>query len=283
MSDRIEPKHMIGEHAFSIQLMKKSGISAMKRPHSHPYYELYYLLDGERVYFMNGSVYTARKGDMMVVNPDDFHSTASSDVPEFERVLVSFSHQFFTEGNPRTGVELPFRESLLLRFTLKEQPFIEHLLRQMLKECREQPLHYVAYVRSLLAELLIHLDRHLHSDQTKKVMIEDRNPMHAKVSEIANYINEHYAQPLTLEQLARQFYISPSYLSRIFSKLTGFHFKEYLQVVRIREAQKRLAETRDKVQSIAEQTGFEHINHFNKTFKKLTGTSPLRYRKQHCK
>ncbi|UUZ86728.1 helix-turn-helix domain-containing protein [Paenibacillus sp. P26] len=40
-----------------------------------------------------------------------------------------------------------------------------------------------------------------------------------------------------------------------------------------------LRETRDKIQNVAEQVGFEHIAHFNKTFKKMTGTSPLRYRK----
>jgi AraC-like DNA-binding protein len=50
-------------------------------------------------------------------------------------------------------------------------------------------------------------------------------------------------------------------------------------VVRVREAEKRLKQTKDKVQAIAEQVGFEHIAHFNRIFKKQTGLSPLRYRK----
>ncbi|UUZ96403.1 AraC family transcriptional regulator [Paenibacillus sp. P25] len=65
--------------------------------------------------------------------------------------------------------------------------------------------------------------------------------MHQKVTEIASFLNLHYNESLTLEQVAGQFYISPSYLSRIFSKITGYHFREYIQVVRIKEAQ-RLAQ-----------------------------------------
>ena len=67
---------------------------------------------------------------------------------------------------------------------------------------------------------------------------EYEHPMHQKISEIAQYIKSNYHERLTLEKVAKRFYISPSYLSRVFTKLTGFHFREYLQVVRIREARK---------------------------------------------
>jgi YesN/AraC family two-component response regulator len=92
--------------------------------------------------------------------------------------------------------------------------------------------------------------------------------MHHKISEIASYIHSHYQEPLTLNAVAKRFYISPSYLSRVFVKLTGFHFREYVQVVRIREAEKLLRETKLKVQTISERVGFDHIAHFNRIFKK---------------
>ena len=58
MNDR----YHIGDHDFSIQYMSRNGSSGMPRPHEHPYFELYYLLNGERVYFMDDNVFTVKRG-----------------------------------------------------------------------------------------------------------------------------------------------------------------------------------------------------------------------------
>ncbi|WNQ13234.1 AraC family transcriptional regulator [Paenibacillus aurantius] len=277
MNDLIEKKYKVEGESFAIQRMRRFGYSAMPRPHSHSFYELYGLLEGERVYFINGKVHTAQKGDMVLVVPHDFHSTASSQVEQFERVLIQFTPEFLRDTGRLLHLPL-FQQSTLLRVPPKDQPELERLLLQLVGECKdEQPL-YETYVRHLLSELLIRLHR---VQAAGPVSPEPGHPMHQKVSEITAYIQTHYRNPLTLEQLAKHFYISPAYLSRIFLKLTGFHISEYIRVVRIREAQKLLRTTSEKVQAIAGQVGFEHISHFNKTFKKVAGVSPLHYRQDH--
>ena len=278
MNDLIGKKHSLEDDAFAIQHMRRSSSSAMPRAHSHSFYELYCLLEGERVYLMNGKVYTAQKGDVVVVIPHDLHSTASSQVEYFERVLIHFTPAFL-RGEDEHLLQLPpFQESTLLRIPGKEQPEIERLLVQMVAECKEEQPFSDQYVRHLLAELLIRLNR-MHA--VSPAAPGSNHPMHQKVSEITTYIHSHYREALTLEQLAKQFYISPAYLSRVFLKLTGIHIGEYVRVVRIREAQKLLRTTRLKVHVIAEQVGFEHISHFNKTFKKVAGIAPVRYRQTH--
>jgi AraC family transcriptional regulator of arabinose operon len=276
--DRIEPNFHIGDDLFSIQYMMRTGSNSMPRPHEHPFFELYYLLNGERVYFMNGNVYTVRKGDLMFIHPHVLHSTASSDKLIFERILVNFSQAFIEEGDFHLTKILQEINSGLMRIPAEEQGEVERILNAMIYECQRAEIHYSSYVRSLLNELLIRL--HRISLQTQAQEPEEQHPMFHLVSEIAQYINANYDKKITLEQVAKEFYISPSYLSRIFKRLTGFHFREYILVVRIREAQKRLVNTTDSVQMIAEQTGFGHIAHFNKTFKRLSGTTPLRYRKE---
>ncbi|AWB46900.1 AraC family transcriptional regulator [Paenibacillus sp. CAA11] len=280
MNDRLNPKYHIGDHDFSIQYMARNGSSSMPRPHKHPYFEMYYLLGGERMYFVNDKIFTVKKGDMMIIPPHELHSTASSDKLLFERVLISFSESFIEQSNANAAELLKHGESRLMRIPLRDQPEIERLLHLMQVECKTKEAHYISLVCSLMNELLIRLHR-IEATLQSKVAPEYEHPMHQKISEIARYIKSNYHERLTLEQVAKQFYISPSYLSRIFFKLTGFHFREYLQTVRVWEAQEKLISSRESVQVISEQMGFEHTAHFNKIFKKVTGTTPLQYRKRH--
>lgn len=279
IEDRIGPKYRIGEYAFTIEHMRRHDGSAMPQPHAHPFYELYYLLEGERVYSMNGQILPARKGDLVLINPHDVHTTSKGNKPGFERILVGFSPAFATGMELGICGLLPFECSSLLCLPESDQPEIERILWKMLQECKERRPHYEIAVRSLLAQLLILIHR-------VQAVIREANPgslhpMQDKISEIVAYVNQHYTEPLTLEGTAARFYISPSYLSRMFSRLTGFRFSEYLRIVRVREAQRRLLSTQERVQFIAEKVGFEHTAHFNKTFKQVTGTTPLRYRKEH--
>lgn len=279
IEDRIGPKYRIGDHSFTIEHMRRHDGNAMPQPHAHPFYELYYLLEGERVYSMNGQLLNASKGDLILINPHDVHITSKGSIPSFERILVGFSPSFATGMELGICGLLPFERSRLLHVPESEQPEIQRLLEQMLQECKDRRPYYEIVVRSLLAQLLINIHRAL--EMTRQMTPEPIHPMHDKITEVARYVNTHYDEPLTLEEAAARFYISPSYLSRMFSRLTGFRFSEYLRVVRVREAQRRLLSTQERVQFIAEKVGFEHTAHFNKTFKQVTGTTPLRYRKEH--
>jgi len=280
MTDILGETYSLEEHSFSIQYMHRKGYYSMASGHFHPYYEILYLLQGERIYFINDTVYTAQAGDLVIVNPHDLHQTSSSEAPGFERILINFKHEFIHArlgpGDPQL---LPFAQgSRLVRFPLKEQPAVDRLIRDMLAECTERGEGYEAYVRSSLMKLLVLIHRQLRREDEEPPHYA--HPMHEKISEIAAFLNSHYQDELTLEQVSKQFYISPSYLSRIFKKITGFHFREYLLVIRVREAQRMLLESQHKILSISELVGFRHISHFNTTFKKITGISPLQYRKR---
>lgn len=277
MSDYFGPKYYIENKSFSMQLMRRKGYSSMSEPHSHSSYELYYLRKGERVYFINGKVYTATSGDIIVINPHDLHRTTSSNVPEFERILINFTSDFIFKGILSKDLPLlPFKHgSRLIRFPVKEQANTEQLIFEMLRECQEKQEGHLFYIKSLLTKLLIQIYR-----QSFQAPPEFDSPMHEKVSKVATYLNQHYQEKLTLTSVADKFYISPSYLSRLFKRVTGFHFGEYIQAIRMREARRQLIESNKKVLSIAESVGYLSIAHFNKTFKKLNGVSPTQYRKQ---
>lgn len=84
---------------------------------------------------------------------------------------------------------------------------------------------------------------------------------------------------ITLPILANHFHISRSHLSRTFKKVTGLTIVEYLNSVRISQAQKLLRNTKKSISQISSDTGFNNISHFDRTFKKITGYSPSDFRK----
>lgn len=99
------------------------------------------------------------------------------------------------------------------------------------------------------------------------------------ITEIINYVNRHYAENITLEQISRLFSRSNSCISHSFKKQTGLSFREYLINTRIRSAKSLLIYSDLNISEIAFSVGFNDSNYFSNAFKKYTGLSPGKYKK----
>ena len=93
------------------------------------------------------------------------------------------------------------------------------------------------------------------------------------------YIDQHYAEDCSIEQLGHLFYLSPYHLSHMFRQKTGYSLKQYVLRRRIGEAQMRLVNSLDSVQTIAEAVGFEDASYFSRIFSKYIGLTPTEYRR----
>ena len=92
------------------------------------------------------------------------------------------------------------------------------------------------------------------------------------------HISVHYAERLTLDEMADMVYMSPAYLSRVFKNETGVTFNQYINRVRITKAKELLRNRRLKLTDISLMVGYEDQSYFTRVFKKLEGISPSRYR-----
>lgn len=267
-------------HFYTDRIVSSVAMN-MSFSHFHDYYEIYYLVSGERYYFIKDKSYHIKSGELVLIKPYEIHMTRSSADKGYDRILLYFNKEYlknFTDAIPNMNLFACFEKDIpVIRLNLQEQPFVQILLTTMLREFADKNADNALYLKASLMQLLLMINKH------KERLIEDDcnyiNASHKTVSEIAGYINNNYYEPITLSSIANRFFISPCYLSRTFKKITGFTFVEYLNGVRIKEAQKLLHKTNLHVSEISEKVGYKSTTHFGRIFKNITGTSPLLYRK----
>lgn len=98
------------------------------------------------------------------------------------------------------------------------------------------------------------------------------------VRSAVKYIEEHYAEKLTLLDLAEQTYVSQWYLSKLLNKYTGKSFCDLLNQIRVNKAEKLLQDPSLKIREISDLLGYNDVTHFSKIFKKVKQMSPNEYR-----
>ncbi|SEC67436.1 AraC family transcriptional regulator [Paenibacillus sp. GP183] len=248
--------------------------------HYHSTYEIYYLLSGQRTYFIKDKTYRIYGGDLIFINKHDLHQSTDLGKLGHERIVINFSDFFLGSDHPLYDPVLfrIFEQNChLLRLNPPEQAFVESILNKLSKELVKQDVGYERYIRLLLIELLLFAARHMDRSVTEDTV--PANPLHTKITDIVKYINEQYHSHLSLTGLSDTFFISPYYLSRTFKAVTGFTLIEYVNLTRIKEAQRLLKETDHKIIDIAEAVGFDSIGHFDRTFKNIAAITPMTYRK----
>ncbi len=104
-----------------------------------------------------------------------------------------------------------------------------------------------------------------------------------RIRKAEEYIHSHIYKNISRAEVAEVVYLNEEYFSKLFSKYTGWTFKDYVIKEKMKVASQLLANTNLSVSVIATKTGFDNFSHFSRTFKKLTDMTPQEYRKSHQK
>lgn len=102
-------------------------------------------------------------------------------------------------------------------------------------------------------------------------------------NDIIQYIQNHYTEDISLDELASRYNLTVSYISKKIKELIGMNFVDYLATLRINDAKEMLVSSSKSINDIYEEVGFNHRNSFERTFKKYVGVSASSYRKEHKK
>lgn len=108
---------------------------------------------------------------------------------------------------------------------------------------------------------------------------QEQNASNYAVYQVEQYIRMHYQDDLTLNGLADLVYLNPNYLSNVFAQVTGCTLNKYIKQIRMDKARELLRNTNMKVTDISQAVGYPNTSYFCKSFQKLFGTTPERFRK----
>lgn len=240
--------------------------------HIHNSYEIFYMIDGDCEYFIGDKLYSVYPGYIIFIPKNTIHRNRYIS-KEYERMIINFSEDYVEPGIAK---EIPVLFECKI-FSPKNITFIKSIFSQMRREWDKLRSHDEiadSVIKADVNALLAHFLRCECDNYVREASIS--NP---SIERLVHIINTNYHMPITLSFAAELLHISPAYLSVLFRENTGFGFKEYIINVRIKNACSKLADTKNSVKDIAYSCGFNDSNYFSSMFKKITGVSPLQYRK----
>ena len=246
----------------------------MTRPHHHDDYEIYFLVSGNRKYFIQNTIYTLCPNQIVIFKPDIPHQvTVNLNIP-YERHLLYVTPQLFSEVFSNN----PFLEQIVNKqfFNLSSDNFERALnfISKINDEFKTNDIYSLSNIKSILSELLIFIERH---NDTSNITIDKSD---LRIQNAIDYILDHYSEPITLTDCAKIASMNYHSFSKAFQKNTAVGFKEFLTRLRIDKGCELLETTNYSITKIAELVGFSTDNHFSTTFKSLHNITPKEYRNQ---
>lgn len=268
---------------FNIHICKTSSTQL----HSHPFFELAYVLSGSAIHWLDGEERLLKKGDYLIMDYDAQHNYIKNEDEEFELINCLFLPEFIDKtlkdkhnfGDIVNSYMIKLNNSVVNisptnNIFSDEDGYIGHLLKCCLTEFDEKKTGCMEIIRCKLIEIII-LTMRKNSGNTAITL----DPL---CERIIKYTSENLIQKDVLKSVSDEVNFSISHLSRRFKDKMGITFTEYLQRQRIEQSLSLLINTDKKVIEIAELCGYSDMKFFNSLFKKNVGLTPREFRKNFC-
>ncbi len=267
-------RHCLNTIGIYVNKTHSLNPDTMNQTHAHDFHELYFLLSGQRRYFIGHKIYDVAPGNLVIIPHTELHRTISTGMAGYDRYVL-----FVYEKTLQGFIDILGRqeyESLMqcgcLQLPQKAVRQIQKDMELLHEECHNLTKYSEAYANHLVQDILLCALRYGKPKSTCAGESAD------KIQEIARYISENYDTDFSLQDAAQMVYMEQTYFSKRFKQLTGFGFQEYLTQTRIRAAEKLLKDTVLSVSEIAEHCGFTSSNYFGDAFRRWKGVSPTAYR-----
>ena len=251
-----------------------------KRHHYHDGHQLLFIAKGEVNLSVGNTQQTVSEGALLLFSRFEEHSIAvAGDV--YHRYSLRIPHDFSDAKIRELLLSVLVNRAIGIGNVLyprESAEKIEHLFCRMCEECTAQGDMHEEMMAALLCQLLIEIKRLLPQES-----LTNKEESTALVLRVQGFLENAYAERVTLSRLAELYHVSVSYLSHSFKAVTGCSVMEYLFACRLLAAKRLLANTEISVGEIVEACGFCDDSNFSRSFRQKVGVTPSEFRRRYQK
>lgn len=249
--------------------------------HYESVYQVLVVTHGRLRYRVGKKTYDVGRGDIIVLNTLEDHDLEVLEYP-YERYLIRIQPDFFQN-------EVKYPE--VIAVFIKRPPNFSHLLKvsepvwnylydivlEMEREYNSRKKYWELYVGSNLRRMFIIIYRECADMMSVKV----GNSVTVAYN-IMNYLDHHFTEDITIDQVAEKLFLSKNYMTHIFKEETGYSPMSYVIALRVNRAKILLSKTDKNITTVATECGYDDFAYFSRQFKKATGLTPSAYRKKYA-
>lgn len=252
--------------------------------HWHPEIELTLVMDGRIAYRVNDSLYELEAGEGLFCNTNVLHSGQGLDTPDCSYLSITF-HPRLLYGYSSSVMQNKYMNHILkspalasIRFRPEEewQRKVLGLMEHIRLLDADHPSSMELQMQIALMEIWQQIYEHVEPEESAGT---ENGRDTERIRRIMEYIQKHYAEKITLEDLADQIHLCKSESCRLFKRYMNESMFDYLLSYRVERSLELLRQSGMDVTQIAGQVGFANPGYYSRIFKRKMGCTPLEYRK----
>jgi len=248
--------------------------------HSHGYYEFYFFLEGNIQMQIGDTLYPVRYGDIMLIPPHISHRPIIKDTEQPYRRFVFWISQNYCNHLLQSSPDYAY----IMQYVEIEKKYIFHTdqisfnsvqskLLRLLEEMRSSKFGRNAQISICINDLILNVNRLAHEQNTPA----QRHFEHRLYQQLTEYIEEHMDEDLSLENLAKKFFVSKYHIAHVFKDNIGMSIHQYITKKRLNLCKDAIS-GKMSITDAYQMFGFGDYSSFYRAFKKEFGVSPKDYR-----
>lgn len=240
--------------------------------HSHDFAELVFVRNGRGTVTVNGLPYAVSRGDLILYHIGEKHWEESSDQEPLEIQVLAFDR--LKVGDLPAGFFVPLAYGHVFT-TGEDAPAFFSLFDSLLAESHHNDRINCDIISHLAQVILLCLYRLLRKQKDDDPLVSGTHVLH----QILAYIDRHYKENITLDNIASACFANKYYLSHLFSRIKGYSIGTYILEKRLNEACQLLRTSSLTIKEVAKEVGFNDAAYFGRIFKSRFRQTPLAFRR----
>lgn len=254
-------------------------VNIMEYPiHWHDAIEILFVLRGTIELRIETGVYTVKEKEIEIINTNEVHGIKSNDDDNlvlvfnidpnfFEKYYDDAKDVFFYTNSDIDGIQEGEKYYVFRRY-----------LAILFYEIVSKHHDYEDVIEEQLLEMMYHLLNNFHYLFYEEESLREDDVQLERYHRIVKYISNNYMYKVSLQDLAKQEFLTTQYLSYKIKSTFGRNFNDFLNLIRVEESTKLLLDTDKSISEIANEVGFSHVRYYNKHFKLNYKCTPVQYR-----